>query len=78
MSHGEHGFAERVECGASLYSCLLTGGYHPVQVIITESGDQPNSHPIQWNAPSSAHITQYILKWKVVSLLVRGRRRNVP
>jgi len=61
--NAEEKHPQYVKNGNSLFS----GSAGPVQVIITESANQPNSHPIQWNAPERSHITKYILRWRPVS-----------
>ncbi|XP_012582254.1 PREDICTED: fibronectin isoform X2 [Condylura cristata] len=54
------------------------GSTGPVQVIITETPSQPNSHPIHWNAPESSHITKYILRWKPKNTRARWKEAIIP
>ncbi|XP_037379895.1 fibronectin isoform X5 [Talpa occidentalis] len=54
------------------------GSSGPVQVIITETPSQPNSHPIQWSAPEPSHITKYILRWKPKNARGRWKEATIP
>ncbi|XP_075140069.1 fibronectin isoform X5 [Leptodactylus fuscus] len=53
-------------------------GTGPVQVIITDHANHPNSHPIQWTAPQPSHIKQYILRWKPKNKQVTWKQATIP
>ncbi|XP_047398942.1 fibronectin isoform X2 [Sciurus carolinensis] len=54
------------------------GNTGPVQVTITETASQANSHPIQWNAPEQSQIIKYILRWRPKNVAGRWKEAAVP
>ncbi|XP_031414970.1 fibronectin 1b isoform X7 [Clupea harengus] len=78
-----HGARYRCYCqgnGIGEHACepLQAGVQGPVRVIITEGSTQPDSHPIQWNPPASAHIIHYVLKWRVKNTHRPWREAKIP
>ncbi|XP_077175426.1 fibronectin isoform X3 [Paroedura picta] len=55
-----------------------SGATGPVQVIITDVPIHPDSHPVQWIAPESSHISKYILRWKPKNSGVRWKEVTIP
>ncbi|XP_060040127.1 fibronectin isoform X4 [Erinaceus europaeus] len=80
-----HGIRYRCYCygrGIGEWHCqplqAYPGSTGPVQVIITETPSQPNSHPIHWNAPEPSHISQYILRWKPKNARGGWKEATIP
>ncbi|XP_015279542.1 PREDICTED: fibronectin [Gekko japonicus] len=55
-----------------------SGSTGPVQVIITDVPIHPDSHPVQWVAPESSHISKYILRWKPKNTGARWKEVTIP
>ncbi|XP_032494006.1 fibronectin isoform X13 [Phocoena sinus] len=81
--HKRHEEGHMLNCtcfgqGRGRWKCDPIGSTGPVQVIITETPSQPNSHPIQWNAPEPSHISKYILRWKPKNSPDRWKEATIP
>ncbi|XP_072434710.1 fibronectin-like isoform X2 [Chiloscyllium punctatum] len=67
--------------GIGEWSCqplTALSGSEPIKVMITEVGNQTDSHPILWNKPESFHVNQYTLKWKPKNSRERWREVTIP